>query len=90
MASISSVSSTNQYALQQTRLQEARVAAGKAGETARSLRSQADEAQRVADREQSTADSLAARSDEAQGRAAAARSRLAVLGAAGSIIDTTA
>lgn len=90
MPSVSSTSSVSPYLPQQPKPQQAIAADGKADETARLLRSLADEAQRVADREQARADSLAVQSDDAQARAAQARLRLAAVGAAGSIINTTA
>jgi hypothetical protein len=87
MSSSSSTSSANHYpSPQQPKLQQVSAAVGKDDETARSLRLLADEAQRIADREQAHADSLAVQSDEAQATASQARSRLAVVGATGSII----
>ena len=82
MASVSSISSANQYGLQQLSLQQARRNSDQAELTAQTLRAQANDAQRVADQAEENARSLAVQSDQAQTKAGQARQGLAALSTA--------
>lgn len=68
-----------QAAFQQLKLQQARQNAERAEQTARSLQSQAADAQRAADRAQENARDLSVRSSRAQGEAGRARQGLAMI-----------
>lgn len=77
MDAVSSLSSANEYGLQQLRMQQARRDADQAEQAARSLRAQADGAQRVAEEAQESARTLGVQSDQAEARAGQARQGLA-------------
>lgn len=76
---VSSVSSANQYGLQQLRLQQAKRNAEQAEQTAQSLAAQANSAQRTAQSAQDNADALSVQSSQAQSNANQTRQGVAAL-----------